>query len=469
MNVSNGIAAFVSVLLVSFLVGCTAGNQGKILRQEQARLALTSPSILVNPGTAGEATAYYKRIQARLNLPLLDGADAPRANLTELLEYFGYTGLKAGDLEILESTALMPASQADFDALAKRALDPIGFASGLTLAKLQSDNLLVSRFFAPKIVDYSKAPPYVPGWRKLAKLQAQPGSSAGAAGMAAIYILFNYVNADVKTNPFENNVSKNNQVIIVPKSFDSKNEDSAYFMVFKQAPAYVLGLALDNVAFDLPTVPGTGTYFVPGSCAQCHGHDRSGNAGPKPADGIFRFVRLNYLDTDQWHDAVEFDFKQLIDTPNAVVFDGGPDFASTKYQAAMDVLRKINQSAQIQSAGIDSSDFKVRAVEKWLSNHATTNSPVPQEQRLLNTGGAVWNLQNSDEKELLSHLNHFCFRCHSSIRFNVFDKEGVSDASAGIEGRLKRATTDPRYMPNGRVLDSQDRDRIIELVGKVFP
>jgi hypothetical protein len=209
---------------------------------------------------------------------------------------------------------------------------------------------------------------------------------------------------------------------------------------------------------------------VPASCAQCHGHDqRSGNLSPRPADGIFRAARLNYLDTDQWHDARDFDFRELKATPNAVVFDGGTDTAAPAFRAAMDVLRKLNRGVQAQNAGIDAGDFKVKAVEKWLANHASADAHVPPAQRLLDTGGGTWDAKNADEMALLESLNRFCFRCHSSVRYHVFDKRGVEDASLSFESRLTQPQTSPRYMPQGRVLSAAERDRIIELTNKIFP
>jgi len=450
-----------------------ATGSSKALREKNAKLAEKSVSIFIEPGDLSEAQKYYNRISQRLGLRLLDQANniLPEANLTELINYLGYEGLVAGDLEALPSADLMPRDSSGFTLLSQKVSDSATFVAKRTLADFANDNVLVSRFFAPKIVDYTKVESptatqhYTPGWRKLVRLKPLPNSRASAADIDTTYILFNFVRDDVSLDPFDKNFSKNNQVIIVPKKFQNGAEDSAYFLVYLQAPENKLGFALSGVAFDLP---GAKDYHVPRSCAQCHGHDgRSGNSSPGPADGIYRQARVNYLDTDQWHDAINFDFPQLSGTPWAVVFDGGNDVQSSGYHLAMDVMRKLNAGARAQNKTVDETDFKFQAADKWIQLHTNQDGPVPFTDRVF--GASLWNATNPDEKELLSLLNHYCFRCHSSIRYNVFDKQGVNDSSGGFASRLNAATNSPRYMPQGRKLPTDVKNRIIELSEKLFP
>jgi hypothetical protein len=442
-------------------------------RAEQAKLAAGSVSIFIDPGNQGEAVKYYQRISQKLSLPLLDGNGNVLAgsDLNALVAYAGYEGLQAQDFESIESFALMPKNDSAFATLAGRVADPATFKAKRSLADFGNDNVLVSRFFAPKIVDYTQieAPTnnahYTPGWRKLVRLKPLANSKASGAGVDTLYILFNFVKQDVTLDPFAGNSSKNNQVIIVPTSFQKGTEDSAFFLVYGEAPANKLVFALGNVAFDLP---GPKDYFVPRSCAQCHGHDgRTGNSSPAPADGIYRQARVNYLDTDQWHDAMAFDFPQLADKPWGVIFDGGRDTTATNYHTAMEVMRKLNSGAQAQDATVDGSDFKFQAADKWLSLHKTQDGPVQFTDRAIGT--TLWDATNGDEKELLGLLNHYCFRCHSSVRYNVFDKDGVDAASAGFESRLNADPKALRYMPQGRKLPVASKDRIIDLVKKLFP
>lgn len=101
--------------------------------------------------------------------------------------------------------------------------------------------VLVSRFFAPKIVNYASGEPFTPGWRKLVYLPVQPGSAAQKEGkISGAYILFNYAATDRLLDPFSakdgdgHAISKNNQVILVPKDLSPQVKgayrDSAFFL-----------------------------------------------------------------------------------------------------------------------------------------------------------------------------------------------------------------------------------------------
>ena len=456
----NWLSVCFLLLPSSILAQSTADKAARVAASE------SSVSILVNPGVPVEATAYYRRLQVRIGLPLIDAADNLTANLDQLIKHFGFTGLSAKDLEELGSFDLMPSDTASFDALAARVSDPAAFKASLTFDAFRNDNVLVSRFFAPKIVDYSSTPPFTPGWRKLVRLKALAGSDAFKANLLEAY---NFVRADAAVDPFDKNTSKNNQVILVPRTFTKGTEDSAFFMVFLEKPSYTLGLALEGVAFDLPVL-NQKSYFVPGACAQCHGHDaRSGDQSPKPADGVFRAARVNYLDTDQWHDMVRHDFPQVAASANGVVFDGTKVTTSPAYKKAFDVIRKLNTGARDQNRTVETGDFKIGAAEFWLSSHVNSDEPISFDKRVLSLGGAVWNMAVQDEKDLLDTLNRYCFRCHSSIRYNVFDKQSTGDSSFGMEARLRLKQDNPRFMPNGRILPDPERERLINLINKVFP
>jgi hypothetical protein len=74
--------------------------------------------------------------------------------------------------------------------------------------------------------------------------------------------------------------------------------------------------------------------------------------------------------------------------------------------------------------------FQLRAVETWLKVHKDQPSYVDLLERSLIPRfptDLTWkegNLQNN--RALLSQLNRFCYRCHSSVVYNVFDKQAVA-------------------------------------------
>jgi hypothetical protein len=108
------------------------------------------------PQCAESAKEYYaSTIDAKLI-----GLNSQTSNLDTFVAYFGYAGIRAVDLETLDSDVLMPRNQASFDLLRGKVTSSAEFAANpnLTLAAFKSGALLSARFFAPKIVDYNAAP-----------------------------------------------------------------------------------------------------------------------------------------------------------------------------------------------------------------------------------------------------------------------------------------------------------------------
>jgi hypothetical protein len=397
--------------------------------------------ILVETGSDQKALDYYKRIGPLLGLK---NAKTDLPDLTALLRHFGYTTLTGDKLEASASSDLMKA--------------------------FPNDQVLSTKFFAPKIVDFnfpSTNPkyPYLAGWRKLVKLEALSGSKAAQAGLGAAYVLFNYVQKDPAVDPFPDASFKtesfNTQVIIPRTKFKKGSEDAAFFLDFDTRSKGYAANDFLSAAFDTAPNPGNThqNYYVPIACAQCHGHDQEAGA-PESKSGTYPFITINYLDTDQWYDMAGFgDFPSSPNSKFDVLYDGGSDHASSQYKAAFDVIRKLNKSIQQQntdSARADgSSRFRIKAVDKWLTIHQSNDNTVAPIDRALDlgNGSAVWK-NTKDEVHLLEVLDHYCFRCHSSVLYNVFDKQAVLDERASMIVKVQRPSTNVQHMPQGRVLDS---------------
>ena len=489
-------------------------------RAQESMNELRRSRLLIRAGREQEALDYYNRISSEEEL----GFDFLRSNMDSLLFYMGYaklsgskfSGLLAEDLEDLDSFDLMPSDDDGFQRLKDQVGDKEGFEELLTLEDFLSDRVLVARFFAPKIATYFDpedefspidSDEIIPGWRKLVRLKPRTDSLAESAGVKHIYILFNFKKADPNVNPFGDNESGNNQVIIVPLDQDAK--DSAYFAVYQsKSLGYPIGtfLAAD---FDLPghagspdETPGAedGKYFVPRSCAECHGHSKSfgalrgepvdaegnkveefvdeeGNVVRQFSQGNFRFAKPNYLDTDQWYDWLNYDYRGVAGSLNDVLFDGSKDHGSAKYAQAFEVIRKINTDIGQETLAAEQirgeKSYQSLAVEKWVELHTENILPVPYSNRSI--GNESWDSSNVDEMRLLRLLNNHCFRCHSSLLYNVFDKETVGGKNAFIKANLASQVNDADgvplpgfFMPQGRVLTSSDRNEIIRLMRAVF-
>ncbi|MDW9477034.1 hypothetical protein GOA69_33150 [Sinorhizobium meliloti] len=469
--------------------------------------------VLVQPGTEKEAKDYYQRIGSVLKFDFLD------STLDTLIAHFGYSepkvvggkivfrGLTATDIEVLPSFTLMPRNVAELSVLADAVEDPGSFRALLSLSDFQQDAVLVSRFFAPKIATYynpANSPDVgnpidpdkiVPGWRKLVRIKPKKGSQADTDGIIShLYLLFNVKRANFDADPFANNESANNQVIIVPK--DQAAGDRVYFGVYQgKSIGYPIGLFL-NADFDLPghvgkAVPNSvdSHYYVPRACAECHGHSANDLRGQpvdavtgKPTEdfstGIYRFAKPNYLDTDQWYDWRDFDYRGVSGSLNDVVFDGGRDTDSVDYSRAFDVIRKLNTTIAAESEAAESDPktptFQTLAARKWLQLHQNSDTRKPYSTRSI--GNEAWNAASGDEMRLLRLLNNHCFRCHSSLRYNVFDRQAVRDKKDWIIAFLNLQIPDGKggflpgnFMPQGRVLSADEKNEIIRLLQTVFP
>lgn len=449
---------------------------------------------LIESGEKTETDIYYQRVGKLINFKI-EGS-----TLNGFLDYLGYKGISAADFETLPSEELMPTTTAEFSALAAKVTNSGQFVSAHSLADFTGDNVLVSRFFAPKIVNFNdKNPhgpslnPFNPGWRKLVRLRAIPGSRADVAGMQTAYILFNVFEPDETKDPFKNE-SVNNQVMLIPKvnsTAPATLSDAAFWLLYlTRSTGYPLGFAL-KVGFDLPNctigTPGCSTtrdYFVPRACAQCHGHDTLGAAldgapvKPNAAKtdientqdmlvGVYAFAKVNYLDTDQWYDMIAYDFPGTAAGQHDALFDGVKNNPSSpKHQRAFDVLRKLNTAIEKQNAGSarpDGSDkFKRLAVTKWLELHQTDASHIsPIKRGLEVTAGQVWSAANADDEKLLGLLNRYCFRCHSSLKWSVFDRSALFQNGRKI---TIPAFVGINFMPQGRLVPPADKDDLIKYV-----
>ncbi|MCZ8548314.1 hypothetical protein OOJ09_29435 [Mesorhizobium qingshengii] len=442
MRLLKGFQTLWTVLLLAW--GATAASADEVISDPGI-------GIRVAPGSQAETTTYYERISTKLGV-----ADTRRdlPSLTALLRHLGYRSLTAEDLEFKSPSDLM--------------------------ATFPNDQLLVSRFFAPKIVDFNVKSadtqyPYSVGWRKLVRITALPGSGADSAGLEAAYVLFNYVQMQLTDAPFPDGTSfsesVNTQVIIVPRTFAMGREDSAYFLDFDtRTGGYEIHDFL-SAAFDVAQDPNhpektKRNYYVPTACAQCHGHDQEGGG---PTNGVFPYAKLNYLDTDQWYDMMAFgEFPSTLGTYD-VLFDGGLDHSTGAYGAAFDVIRKLNNFIRNQnSESVHSGDidlFKIKAVDKWLALHQTSADPVPALARALDleNGSAIWQ-DTQDDRALLGLLDQYCFRCHSSVLYSVFDKQAVADRWRTIARYVQLPADNASHMPQGRQLDAQTIADIVKYV-----
>lgn len=424
-----------------------------------------SQTKLIKPGSDEEAIAYYIRISGELNLQI-DGS-----NLSNLIDYLGYRGVSARDLEFIDPASLMPTTAAAFGHLQSSVDQPETFAELFTLEDFSGSPILATRYMASRIVDISGPPPYQSGWRKLVRLQARSGSDADAAGVASAFIVFDYLRAQDDVLPFpqldsdDNRAAEIAQVLLVAKPDHETLMDGVYFMLFDGKIAGYASTRFVSANFDFPPDPAPdpeadGKFYVPTACSRCHG-----DVGRKDKqDVVFPFAKLNFLDTDYWNDRIgPDDFFAEAGALHGVLFDGGTDPASPQYASAFDIIRTLNGEIATQNERAPSQtgdpNYQLQGVQKWMTLHAHNVAPVQPIERSLGMEKDYWSNQNPDDAPLLELLSRHCYRCHNTVDFNVFLKPRFA-------GVAKAASAQIRFgiMPIGHDLRTNGPDDVQALL-----
>ncbi len=414
-------------------------------------------------GSMDQAQAYYRGLATTLGFR--DPNTIFTSTLDDVTAYMGYQGLGARDLQRLSSAALM-----DQEQLTSPCTPPTPCAGventallqqTLAVRPLRSGDILAARFFAPKIVNINDPPAIRQlGWRKLIRLRARSGSTAAAHRIDAAIILLNFF-----TNPGElpfdpAKESGNTQVILTSTA---SGKDSIYWLDYgKLSDGGTLSLQL-NASFDArdfhPNTTAGGTsgfqpYFVPDGCVGCHGGENQHKA------------LVNYLDTDHWLDRLDNDFTGLRDQGVPVLFDAGTNDASApQYTRAFDVIRQFNEEAEQQAHTTNPNAFHDAAAKTWLALHQNSNRHLPPVERAV-PGAVEW---KQNDSELLGLLDEYCFRCHGTVKFNVFDKPAVQERVPLIRASLRptpdQLRRDPGIlMPRDRTMKPEDVQRLLDLL-----
>jgi hypothetical protein len=397
--------------------------------------------VAVDPGGPNEAAPYYAQLESDLGAPL--------GTFNHVLQYFGYRGLRGADLENLDPAILMD------PAALVAAVPSDQFRQTVSALPLAADDILSARFFAPRITDVAARPEDVTlGWRKVVRLRARHGSPAHTKGLASIWLLLNIFSNDI--DPF-NTRSETNQVILI-RADGVTSVKPAYWMVFSRFDNQAGGgsrIDYLNASFDSrhPRIAGGNRYYIPHACADCHG----GLSGGQPA---YDTGRLNYLDTDAWFDKTSDDFK-TIDPALGVLFDGGPDTHSEQFRKAFGVIYTLNLEIKAQNAvtnGPGRDHFQLRAVNRWLQLHGNNvQFAGPFDRNIGAASDAQWTKTNQIDAQVLPLLNRYCVRCHSSLRYSVFDKPAVIQKKAAILSYLQSPPASPWAMPQDRNLEELAR------------
>lgn len=470
-------------LAILAIVGATRNGDGQTATEPAAGNAGGAANTpLVAQGSEDDAKAYYKAAATDLGFPNPDQFVDTHV-LQDLLSYCGYGGLLAKDIESVGTDAL-----GNFDVLKTKVSNSADFIQHFGDTPPADDpvrQIVSVAYFAPKITTVPFSGKL--GWRRVVRFKVRPGSPAAGKSLSSLYVLFNHFAAPT-ADPFKypESASVNNQAILV-RGAPQTDEPPLYWFVYNGSvapsppdPAFVPGkllLAL-NASFDAAEQPSVKPYFVPTACAQCHGDrtvpDSMAGGGPNPL--LFKRAKLNMLDSDQWYDRVQpnDDFHAL--PADKVLYDGDDSFAA---------IRKLNEEVLDQNKVVDPNTpasqrpaYQRRAVETWLALHPADLAPKSVLERGLaprQPGDKIWSataqpgetITAAEKAELLGLLSRYCYRCHSSVKYHVFDKQMVFARAAGMIERLDLANLAAGRMPQDRELETATKNRLQELLEKV--
>jgi hypothetical protein len=468
-----------AVLSPCVLLAVSMGATADELQPDHPRRHVTGDAFVrgtlhVAGGNEQSARKYYRDVVApQMKFETTETIES--SSIKNMLAYFGYADINARDLHQLSSDQLM--------------------------ALGSNGDILATAFFAPKIsrVETPPSPNPAFGWRKLIRFKAKAGSGADTNGMELLYFLQNVFEKSPTGNPLDadKNVSLFNQAIATRKVGSgpySQSKRSLYFFAYgplvqcdqagtpkpcegNEVPIKVGGQFLDGGAigfslaatFDVrnpeTAAAGKAFYYVPRSCEDCH--------GKSIANG-----KVNYLDTDHWFDRVKPSFgladgkfsqedftalsqlEALSPPRHGILYDGGPDLATPQFKKAFEVIRRLNAEikAQNSDAAVNpdvaaDANFPLRAVTKWLELHdpavADASRHVPPYQR--GFGPQPWDPASETDRMLLYYLDRYCYRCHSSIKYNVFERREVLKRKGDIEARVTELQDATVWMPQDRM------------------
>ena len=402
----------------------------------------------VSPGSEATARAYYDQLQQKLvnfpKSPLID------SSIGDMLVYYGFPALLATDLQSLDPAVIM-----DFEKLRNAVSNKPDFNSAYATRPLQAGEILVSRFFAPKIINVrdpqtNGVPKGGFGWRKVLRFKSRDGSPARNNGLDAFFLLFNFAD-NAPTFPKDKPAGQI-QALLVPTYPTGGKHYDIYFLVYENLTAGPGKVGLFLVAtFDLAGAVPDDKYYVPTACGQCHGTEKVNQPGGK----------VNYLDTDHWLDRTGDDFKLV--KPEDVLVDGEAQ--------GYDTIRKLNTEIEKQNSaviGVSDPKFALLAVRKWLELHKEGQPNANRHVPPLNRGFAdaagdpVWTAGADPDERLLPLLNQYCFRCHSSVRYHVFQKKAVSQRKTSIIARVRSGN-----MPQDRKLTDDTKNIFLQLMEKL--
>lgn len=401
----------VSVVVALAFAGCAA-RQPEPLRDESGTMRdMPAREVAAfNRGSEPDAEAYYERISAPSEL----NWDIPGSSCGTLVgEFLGRPSITCADLGAKETTWS------------------------------QRDGVVGVRFFSPKISMFGATHADAEiGWRSVVRVESSPGSPARRARIHFAYFSFNRHAKFGDAIPDE---FYNVQSILVKERIQA-GETSTYWLAYDGFDRLLTSITATFDGLDSSMIGSS--YYLPQVCIQCHGTSQ-------------RRGFLNFLDVDAWFDrtAPGDDFEGVAPVlPDA---PAGP--TSRAFLRIFDQIRILNEGIEEQNRKVGAPDFVIEAARSWNAKHGRARLLPPDRRGVGSRRDRTWDADDPIDAELLPMLNRYCYRCHSSRVFNVFDRRSVVRLKHRIERVVSDDGTEPPRMPRDRRLTPDTVERLVAL------
>lgn len=117
------------------------------------------------------------------------------------------------------------------------------------------------------------------------------------------------------------------------------------------------------------------------------------------------------------------------------------------------MIRQLNEETRAQNERAGGPDnFQMGAVTQWLALHDSARfglEHVPPYRR--GFGPQAWKADDASERRILYYLNRYCYRCHSSVIYNVFDRAAVLSKRDKISSLVLNLDNPENWMPQDRI------------------
>ena len=162
----------------------------------------------------------------------------------------------------------------------------------------------------------------------------------------------------------------------------------------------------------------------------------------------------HFLDTDYTLDRVQpgDDFHASVgESPFGALFDCGKDPESEQFRRGFATFRKLNEEILAHNRAVKTVPLHIAGAENWMRVHADSDRHAPPLERAW-PGENGWKASKEVDRHLLPLLNRFCYRCHGTIYYSVYDRDTVA-LLADYMGERLSAIDAAEHMPLDRDLE----------------